>query len=83
MAKSEEAGVEIVHVDLTVISQIPKLSPHRELIRKNVASLMGLDKEQVNVKATPEEKLGFTGEKKGIKAVACSYRLEKNLGQFR
>lgn len=71
MVKAEEAGVEIVHVDLTVIAQIPKLSPHRELIRKNVASVMGLDKAQVNVKATTEEKLGFTGEKKGIKAVAA------------
>ncbi|WP_432734761.1 2-C-methyl-D-erythritol 4-phosphate cytidylyltransferase [Maridesulfovibrio sp. FT414] len=71
MIKAEEAGVEIVHVDLTVIAQIPKLSPHRELIRKNIASVMGLEKEQVNVKATTEEKLGFTGEKKGIKAVAA------------
>lgn len=71
MVKAEEAGVEIVHADLTVIAQIPKLSPHRELIRKNVASLMGLNKDQVNVKATTEEKLGFTGEKKGIKAVAA------------
>ncbi|WP_320172021.1 2-C-methyl-D-erythritol 4-phosphate cytidylyltransferase [Maridesulfovibrio sp.] len=71
MAKAEEAGVEIVHVDLTVIAQIPKLAPHRELIRKNVASVMGLDRSQVNVKATTEEKLGFTGEKKGIKAVAA------------
>lgn len=71
MVMAEEAGIEIVHVDLTVIAQIPKLSPHRELIRKNVASVMGLEKEQVNVKATTEEKLGFTGEKKGIKAVAA------------
>lgn len=71
MVKAEEAGVEIVHVDMTIIAQIPKLSPHRELIRKNVASVMGLDKNQVNVKATTEEKLGFTGEKKGIKAVAA------------
>ena len=77
MVKAEEAGVEIVHVDLTVISQIPKLSPHRELIRKNVASVMGLDKAQVNVKATTEEKLGFTGEKKGIKAVAAVTGLKK------
>ncbi len=71
MIKAEEAGIEIVHVDMTIIAQIPKLSPHRELIRKNVASVMGLDKNQVNVKATTEEKLGFTGEKKGIKAVAA------------
>lgn len=77
LAKAEEAGVEIVHVDLTVIAQIPKLSPHRNLIQKNIASLMGLDKSQVNVKATTEEKLGFTGEKKGIKAVAAVTGLKR------
>ena len=71
MAGAAEAGVEIVHVDLTVIAQVPKLSPHRNVIQKNIASVMGLDKSQVNVKATTEEKLGFTGEKKGIKAVAA------------
>ncbi|CCO22662.1 2-C-methyl-D-erythritol 4-phosphate cytidylyltransferase [Maridesulfovibrio hydrothermalis] len=71
MVKAEEAGVEIIHVDLTIIAQVPKLSPHRDLIRKNIASLMGLNKDQVNVKATTEEKLGFTGAKKGIKAVAA------------
>ncbi|WP_027720249.1 2-C-methyl-D-erythritol 4-phosphate cytidylyltransferase [Maridesulfovibrio zosterae] len=77
LVKAEDAGIEIVHVDMTIIAQIPKLSPHRELIRKNVASLMGLDKNQVNVKATTEEKLGFTGEKKGIKAVAAVTGLRK------
>ncbi|MBI9111700.1 2-C-methyl-D-erythritol 4-phosphate cytidylyltransferase [Maridesulfovibrio ferrireducens] len=77
LAKADEAGVEIVHVDLTVIAQIPKLSPHRNLIQKNIASLMGLDKSQVNVKATTEEKLGFTGEKKGIKAVAAVTGLKR------
>lgn len=65
-----KAGLEITHVDLTVIAQIPRLSPWRDNIRKNVASLMRLPKEWVNVKATTEEGLGFTGEKKGIKAVA-------------
>lgn len=65
-----KAGLEITHVDLTVIAQIPRLSPWRENIRKNVASLMRIPKEWVNVKATTEEGLGFTGEKKGIKAVA-------------
>jgi 2-C-methyl-D-erythritol 4-phosphate cytidylyltransferase/2-C-methyl-D-erythritol 2,4-cyclodiphosphate synthase len=57
-------------VDLTVIAQIPKIAPHAEAIRVNVAALLGLDKSRVNLKATTEEGLGFTGEKKGIKAVA-------------
>jgi 2-C-methyl-D-erythritol 4-phosphate cytidylyltransferase/2-C-methyl-D-erythritol 2,4-cyclodiphosphate synthase len=68
LAKSK--GLTITHVDLTIIAQIPKISPHAEAIRLNVAALLALDKEQVNLKATTEEGLGFTGEKKGIKAVA-------------
>ncbi len=65
------AGVRITHVDLTVIAQVPKLSPHRQAIAKNVARLLELPVGLVNAKATTEEGLGFTGEKKGIKAVAC------------
>ncbi|MFP4516313.1 MAG: 2-C-methyl-D-erythritol 4-phosphate cytidylyltransferase [Desulfovibrionales bacterium] len=68
--KTTRAGLRITHADLTVIAQIPKLSPFRDQIRRNVASLLGLELDQVNVKATTEEGLGFTGEKKGIKAVA-------------
>jgi len=63
-------GLTITHVDLTVIAQIPKITPHAEAIRVNVAALLGLDKSRVNLKATTEEGLGFTGEKKGLKAVA-------------
>lgn len=66
-----KAGARIVHADLTVIAQTPKLAPHAKGIRRNVARLLGLDESFVNFKATTEEKLGFTGEKKGIKAVAC------------
>ncbi len=68
---AEAAGVEIIQVDLTIIAQVPRLAPHREAIRKSVARLLGLALDRVNVKATTEEKLGFTGAKKGIKAVAC------------
>ena len=68
LAKSR--GLAISHVDLTVICQIPRIGPHAQAIRLNVAALLGLDRSQVNVKATTEEGLGFTGEKKGIKAVA-------------
>ena len=70
MDKVNAANLKITHVDLTVIAQVPRLTPWRENIRKNVASLMHLPLEFVNVKATTEEGLGFTGEKKGIKAVA-------------
>ena len=65
------ARVTITHVDLTVVTQVPKLAPWREQIRQNVARLLRLAPAQVNVKATTEEGLGFTGEKKGIKAIAA------------
>lgn len=65
-----EAGLRLCHVDLTVIAQKPKLAPHADAIRRNVARLLDLPLEHVAFKATTEEKLGFTGELKGIKAVA-------------
>lgn len=70
VAMAEEAGARIVHADLTIITQIPRIAPHAGRIAINAARLLGLAPGQVNVKATTEEKLGFTGQKKGIKAVA-------------
>lgn len=71
LALARERGVRLVHADLTVIAQTPRLGPHKERIRVNVERLLELAPGSVNVKATTEEKLGFTGEKKGLKAVAC------------
>ena len=68
--KALAAGLTITHVDLTVVAQIPKLSPFKSQIKRNIASLMALPPDHVNIKATTEEGLGFTGTKKGIKAVA-------------
>ncbi len=65
-----EKGLTIQHVDLTIITQKPKISPQRTTIQKNVAHLLGLAQEYVNVKATTEEGLGFTGSGEGIKATA-------------
>jgi 2-C-methyl-D-erythritol 4-phosphate cytidylyltransferase/2-C-methyl-D-erythritol 2,4-cyclodiphosphate synthase len=62
--------LEIVHADMTIVAQEPTIAPHRERIAANVAGLLALPVSCVNVKATTEEKLGFTGEKKGIKAYA-------------
>ena len=70
MHLAAEAGLRLCHVDMTVIAQKPKLAPHAEAIRRNVARLLDLPLEHVAFKATTEEKLGFTGELKGLKAVA-------------
>lgn len=70
LRSSREAGMAPVHADLTIIAQAPKVAPHRDAIRRNVSRLLGLPPERVNVKATTEEGLGFTGAREGIKAVA-------------
>ncbi len=63
-------SLTLTHADLTVVAQAPKIAPFREQIAKNIASLLQLPLASVNVKATTEEHLGFTGEKLGIKAYA-------------
>lgn len=68
--RAAEAGVRVVHADLTIIAQKPKFAPHAGEITRNVARLLRLEPEQVNFKATTEEGLGFTGELRGIKAAA-------------
>ena len=70
LALARKAGLAITHVDVTIIAQVPKISPHRALIHKNLCALLELDGGALNVKATTEEHLGFTGRKEGIKAVA-------------
>jgi 2-C-methyl-D-erythritol 4-phosphate cytidylyltransferase/2-C-methyl-D-erythritol 2,4-cyclodiphosphate synthase len=70
LERGRQQDLVIDHVDLTIIAQIPRLAPHREAIRANVARLLELSPHQVNLKATTEEGLGFTGRKEGIKAVA-------------
>ena len=72
LARFGPAKLVLVHVDLTIVAQTPKISPHREHIRRNVAGLLGLPVDRVNVKATTEEGMGFTGEKLGIKAYATA-----------
>lgn len=63
-------GAEVVNLDATVIAQKPKLLPYIETMRKNVAATLGIDLACVNIKATTEEKLGFTGNEEGIAAHA-------------
>ena len=70
MLAAREARIS--HLDLTVITQTPRIAPHAAAIQGNIAAILGLDSSRVNVKATTEEGLGFTGRKEGIKAVAVA-----------
>jgi 2-C-methyl-D-erythritol 2,4-cyclodiphosphate synthase len=65
-------GFSIVDVDCTVAAQAPKLSPYRDQMRANLAAALGVDVEQVGVKATTTEHLGFVGRKEGIAAWAVA-----------
>ena len=67
-----ESGYRVVNIDSTVLAQAPKLRPHIAEMRKNIAEALGIEPSQVNVKATTEEGLGFTGEKLGIAAQAIA-----------
>lgn len=61
-------GYELGNLDATIIAQAPKLSPYIEQMRKNISEACGCGISRVNVKATTEEKLGFTGDGSGISA---------------
>ena len=65
-----EKGYKILNIDSTVIAQAPKLAPHIPAMRQNIADALGMDVDAVSVKATTEEKLGFTGTREGIAAQA-------------
>ncbi len=73
----KDKGYKIGNVDATVVAQAPKMADHIEKMRENIASALSTDLENINVKATTEEKLGFTGEGLGIAAHAVCL-LEKN-----
>ncbi|MDD6024001.1 MAG: 2-C-methyl-D-erythritol 2,4-cyclodiphosphate synthase [Oscillospiraceae bacterium] len=63
-----EKGYEISNLDATVIAQKPKLLPHMEAMRATLCANMGIQPDQLNLKATTEERLGFTGREEGISA---------------
>ncbi|MBQ3773862.1 MAG: 2-C-methyl-D-erythritol 2,4-cyclodiphosphate synthase [Pseudobutyrivibrio sp.] len=65
-----DEGYVVGNVDATVIAQAPKLRPYIEQMEENVAKCLGIDVSQVNIKATTEEHLGFTGREEGISSQA-------------
>ena len=65
-ARIREKGYEIGNIDATVIAQKPKLAPFIEAMRKETARVLQIDPDRLNIKATTEERLGFSGREEGI-----------------
>ena len=65
-----ERGYRVENIDATIIAEAPKMSPHTAQMVRNISSDLGIDEDQVNVKATTTERLGFTGRGEGIAAEA-------------
>lgn len=71
-AKLRQCGFSVVNIDATLILQKPKVAPYIEEMAQNLARVLGIDRSMVNVKATTEEKLGFTGREEGVSAHAVA-----------
>ena len=67
-----EKGYTVGNVDATIVAQRPKMAPHIPVMRENIARVMHVDVDRINVKATTEEHLGFTGSGQGISAYAVA-----------
>lgn len=70
MTQVAELGYQVGNIDVTVVAQAPKMRPHIDAMRSNLAADCGAELNQVNVKATTTEKLGFEGRKEGISSHA-------------
>ena len=68
--KLRAIGYRVVNIDSTIIAQAPRMRPHIDRMRQNIADTLGLHIDDVNVKATTEEHLGFTGRGEGISSSA-------------
>lgn len=80
----DEQMYVIENIDATIIAQRPKMAPHIPTMRENVARVLGIDVEQVNIKATTEEGLGFTGSGEGISSQAiCAIEKMTNLTSYK
>ena len=78
MGLADSRGYRLGNLDATIIAQQPKMAPHIPTMRKNIASVLNAALEQVNVKATTEEGLGFSGRGEGISAHAVVLMVSKD-----
>ena len=68
---ADAKGYAIANLDMTIICEAPKMKPHREAMRQSTADLLGLQLDQISLKATTTEGLGFTGRREGLAAQAA------------
>ncbi len=73
----DDKGYKIVNIDSQIVAQKPKLKPYIESMRENIARVLNVEIDRVSVKATTEEKLGFTGEEFGMKAYSVVLLMRK------
>lgn len=76
MEMVREQGFAVENIDATVIAQKPKLAPYIPQMRQNIAKIAGIEEKRVNIKATTEEGLGFTGTEQGMAAHAVALLIE-------
>ena len=74
---ADELGLRIINVDSTLVAEAPKILPHRDAMRANIGEALGIRPEQVGIKATTNETMGFVGRKEGIAAMAVAEVQEK------
>lgn len=67
-----DAGYEVDNIDVTVCAQRPKLNPHIPAMKRTLAEVMGISEDDISIKATTTERLGFTGREEGISAYAVA-----------
>lgn len=67
-----EKGFAVVNIDVTLVAQAPKIAPYKPQMVRNIAEVLGMEPERVNIKATTEERLGFTGDGSGMSAHAIA-----------
>jgi 2-C-methyl-D-erythritol 4-phosphate cytidylyltransferase/2-C-methyl-D-erythritol 2,4-cyclodiphosphate synthase len=67
-----ERGGALVHADITLLCEVPRIGPYRDLMRSRIAAMLGIEPTQVSVKATTNEGLGFIGRGEGIAAMATA-----------
>lgn len=71
-ALAAETGATLVNIDSTLIAEAPKILPHREAMRHNIANALGIPPERIGIKATTNEMLGAIGRREGIAAIAVA-----------
>ncbi len=75
----KEENYKVNNIDSTIIAQKPKLSPYINQMRQNIAEILNINLDQISIKATTEEKLGFTGKEEGIAAQAVCLLISEEI----